>query len=1136
MKKSYQLVLKLLAIFVVLLGFAPLSFASETDVKLEIADNKNNDLVIKVTNLNENQLKNITGNTSLPKEIKDEFSSQVIEWQIPSLKSSESQEIVIKRTAKKTRGTSGVNKNNSGSKGNGNGIKGWIPQLGEVETKQALQVIGLTLSILLAYLLIKKKKYSLLLLLLGLNLFAGPTALAIEKSIETKYQNKYGKELLISTDLSYDIVTNDGDTGGDSDEGTIRITGSALDASGNLILNQELVLTSADEKIVTSTDDKGYFYVSINRNKQYNAEIKDILSSSLVVNDLLDYTVTDSLGSIYLGKRIENQEVPDAYVKLGIKSVYVEPEKVALLNDGKLEITNIPDLEIGDIIVVGESDKYPNGIITKIAQMSVANHVSTITGSEVAVEEVFEEIHTPIEGPTFKEMTIDTDEAIVFSNDSPQIQARSAAVPYALEIEGSSDFQMVKDFKWDLLKDKNDTEGEEDENEEDEGNYVDGKASMVAKGEFGVKGNFKLNYAPLKNQLESEFSISPFTKVDFTSEFSLKTGKKIEEKFSKELGQLDFYSTVPFLSLSVPVKFNVSPSVEGKIVFNPSINIEPKYGFSLSDEGAQIINEEPKDIFKINNIDIEGRASIGAQYNAEPSIELGLNNKVIPLSTSLIEVSSSLGPEISTSAKKNSQKALEAKSSVDLKGEIKITPFKAIAEAMKRKGQSLEAAFSMTQNLWETDALNVSREDFSNDLDGKIMIQKGETIKLNVTDSNGNSISPKLIDFSFPKYATINKETLEMRVNDNVNDGDKFEVSFINHLFDIPGWFTHAKTVKFQVGNNETGTLKGIITEFLNDQPLEGAKLTFFDEEKNKVKEVVTTINGEYSVDLPKGKYSAEVNAEGYIPEKQHNITINQKETKFNAKLKLVGLDYADIGQVSGPIKNATNNQGVPKVSLAFRKGIDNKAEEPIAEIESNDSGDYLVNLPGGNYTMEMKKEGYVTGYANVVAVGKTESPNQAGSITPILGENEKVRIVLTWQKNPRDLDSHLTGLTDDKQSRFHIYYRNKSYEDSENSANLDVDDTTSYGPETVTVLNKLNEGTYTYAVHKYSGSSTLAASEAKVEVFMDHKLVNTFNVPIGEGDLWKVFEIRNGIIVPINQMTKASGHPPKTDELLPIN
>ena len=135
---------------------------------------------------------------------------------------------------------------------------------------------------------------------------------------------------------------------------------------------------------------------------------------------------------------------------------------------------------------------------------------------------------------------------------------------------------------------------------------------------------------------------------------------------------------------------------------------------------------------------------------------------------------------------------------------------------------------------------------------------------------------------------------------------------------------------------------------------------------------------------------------------------------------------------------------------------------------------------------------------------------------------------MLRWGASPRDLDSHLIGRKEDGGS-FDVYYAKKSYSvGGEEYANLDVDDTTSYGPETITIKKSLS-GKCVYAVHDYSNKSSsssdkLGYSEAFVTVYKGGQEYATFNVPVGEiGTYWVVFELSpDGTITPINAITNS--------------
>lgn len=120
---------------------------------------------------------------------------------------------------------------------------------------------------------------------------------------------------------------------------------------------------------------------------------------------------------------------------------------------------------------------------------------------------------------------------------------------------------------------------------------------------------------------------------------------------------------------------------------------------------------------------------------------------------------------------------------------------------------------------------------------------------------------------------------------------------------------------------------------------------------------------------------------------------------------------------------------------------------------------------------------------------------------------------MLTWGEYPSDLDSHLYYFDDDG-GNFHTCYYNKDYREGETLvANLDLDDTTSYGPETSTVYQVAENGVYSFYVHDYtnkdSGSSTaMSNSGAQVKLFSGSQLVATFNIPENRGGtLWHVFD-----------------------------
>jgi hypothetical protein len=164
-----------------------------------------------------------------------------------------------------------------------------------------------------------------------------------------------------------------------------------------------------------------------------------------------------------------------------------------------------------------------------------------------------------------------------------------------------------------------------------------------------------------------------------------------------------------------------------------------------------------------------------------------------------------------------------------------------------------------------------------------------------------------------------------------------------------------------------------------------------------------------------------------------------------------------------------------------------------------------------------VKKDGYSTLVARCPCDGMTYA------ISPVMTKLDGLRVVLNWGANPEDLDSHLVYPGN------HIFYRGKIGRD----ANLDVDDTDGYGPETITVDKKKFGETYVYAVHSYSdlkapNADGLSRSQAKVFVYIGQTLIRSYYVPTGRpGNLWLVFTVDGeGEFHDIDQIVAAPMNP----------
>jgi len=326
-----------------------------------------------------------------------------------------------------------------------------------------------------------------------------------------------------------------------------------------------------------------------------------------------------------------------------------------------------------------------------------------------------------------------------------------------------------------------------------------------------------------------------------------------------------------------------------------------------------------------------------------------------------------------------------------------------------------------------------------------------------------------------------------------------------------------------------TGILIGKVVDAITSHAIDGAKVSVFKGTNYEIytASTISTVDGSYELILETGTYRVSVGKGGYFFENVY-VTVTEGITTYIATLRSVPSTSSGDGLVSGYITNAfIAEQGIGGLSITFRQGIDAMVGDISETTSTGSNGFYSITLPAGNYTGEITGSGYSTGYFLVVSVGDTTTSNQNGSVTPIIPEGQ-TRIILTWGSTPYDLDSHLTGPMPESNSRFHVYFDARGSSTLSPYANLDVDDISSYGPETITVYQQF-EGIYRYSVrdfsHGLSSSSTaLSNSGARAKVYKGNNLVATFDVPSNqEGTLWTVFELSGNTITPINTMSYVS-------------
>ncbi len=337
----------------------------------------------------------------------------------------------------------------------------------------------------------------------------------------------------------------------------------------------------------------------------------------------------------------------------------------------------------------------------------------------------------------------------------------------------------------------------------------------------------------------------------------------------------------------------------------------------------------------------------------------------------------------------------------------------------------------------------------------------------------------------------------------------------------------------------------GTVIDSSTRQPLAGVQLLLIDNTVDRViASAISNSDGQFDLFIqnfnPNHFYTLSIMKDGY------------KQVVGNFNSDLLGStddNYVNYGIISlipqdsevlhavveGQVIDSTTGASISHASVKLYRGsYITSSSSPVQQTLTDDLGNFsLQDIPSDNYTLVVQKDGYLPNYTNITVDEAHEYIEI--SLSPNLVEGQHFRIQLSWGENPKDLDSHLLFLKN-SQLQYHIYWNLQyAYYDDlhrqyitadslssnlEPVAFLDRDDIDSYGPETVTIYQIDQNGVYKYFVHDYSNgyvrnSMALAHSGAQVKVFTNEGVQRIFNVPYEKGNVWKVFEIRNGRIVP---------------------
>ncbi len=228
--------------------------------------------------------------------------------------------------------------------------------------------------------------------------------------------------------------------------------------------------------------------------------------------------------------------------------------------------------------------------------------------------------------------------------------------------------------------------------------------------------------------------------------------------------------------------------------------------------------------------------------------------------------------------------------------------------------------------------------------------------------------------------------------------------------------------------------------------------------------------------------------------------------------LPMANRNRASAGTLSGVIVDAVSGKGVANAQITFKPA--DSSHKTVKET-TDSRGAFQVTLEADDYKITVKANGYIEEeFVFRIEKGKSYSGEQFVISPELSGE---ARIVLEWGAEPIDLDSHLQGSVDGGNS-IHVFFGEKKASSGGSvAAELDLDDTDGYGPETTTIHNL--DGVYTFSVMDFLGTGTMAQNGATVKVYLPGQDPVVIELGTGSGvdNIWKVCKIDHGRLEVLN-------------------
>jgi hypothetical protein len=237
---------------------------------------------------------------------------------------------------------------------------------------------------------------------------------------------------------------------------------------------------------------------------------------------------------------------------------------------------------------------------------------------------------------------------------------------------------------------------------------------------------------------------------------------------------------------------------------------------------------------------------------------------------------------------------------------------------------------------------------------------------------------------------------------------------------------------------------------------------------------------------------------------------------------------YTPPANITGQAINAMTNTsaGMSGLTVRIREGV-NVTNGPyvanVGAVTTASDGSYVIpRVPAGNYTLEVSGPGVITTYRTVVSAGTSTPSSQNIVVSPTIPVDQ-VRIVVTWGEKPRDVDSHLeygnSSCRTPSGKKCQVVWNDRCHLGSGTCNNgagagnpgydaaLDVDDVTSYGPETITLKGTFWNAPIVsrrgYSLYNWTNESPLSTSGTEVKVFKSTGMVRRYVISAAQTARW---------------------------------